>query len=127
MKRSQTSLEFIILYSVLSVMVIIAIVLGYGEVISKTKEKESADVKDLALKIQNEILIASNSEDGYKRIFNIPDKIENIEYTATINGTSLNVNTSSVHYFLFVPNTLGNLKKGSNEIQKKEEIIYLNT
>lgn len=90
-------------------------------------QQESEAVKDLALKLQKELLIAANVEDGYVRVFEIPDKLERVNYSLTtlINRT-ITVQSKNSIYIVAIPQAIGNVTKGANKINKTNGIIYIN-
>ena len=61
------------------------------------KKKEVIVVKDLALKIQSEVNIASNSEDGYRRNFEIPEFIDYINFSINVNETHVLVESRNAN------------------------------
>ena len=88
--------------------------------------KESDAVKDVALKLQKELLLAASVEDGYVRIFSIPDKLDNANYTVTTQNSTITVESQNSLYILAIPNAIGNLSKGTNKINKTGGVIYIN-
>lgn len=90
-------------------------------------QQESDAVKDLALKLQREVLIAANVEDGYIRVFEIPDKLERVNYSlTTINNNTITVQSKNSLYIVAIPRAIGNVTKGTNKINKTDGIIYIN-
>src|SRR3989338_4432857 len=73
-------------------------------------QQESDDVKDLALKLQREVFIAANVEDGYIRVFEIPDKLERVNYSlTTINNNTITVQSKNSLYIVAIPRAIGNV------------------
>lgn len=128
-KKGQILIEFILLYGVALIATIL-----FVESISQNKAlhetKESLLVKDVALKIQNEISIASYIEDGYSRQFKLPEKINNKNYNISIINNTLTIWTNSTSFIAIfttrMVNITGYLKKESNTIAKTNGVIYIN-
>jgi len=90
-------------------------------------QQESDAVKDMALKLQKELLIAANVEDGYVRLFSIPDKLDSINYSlTTLNNRTITVKSKNSLYIVAIPIAIGNVTKGANQIKKTDGIIYIN-
>ena len=90
-------------------------------------QQESDAVKDLALKLQKELLIAANVEDGYVRTFEIPNKLDSINYSlTTLNNRTITVKSKNSLYMVAIPRAIGNVTKGTNKINKTNGVIYVN-
>ncbi len=120
-------MEFILLSGLALIVTIIFI-----ESINQNKAlhgtKEFLLLKDVALKIQNEISITSNVGDGYSRQFKLPDKINNKAYNISIVNNTLVVwtNTTNITFATRILNITGYLKKESNTITKTNGVTYIN-
>ena len=89
-------------------------------------QKEGEAVKDLALKLQKEVLIASNVEDGYVRFFEAPDKLDNVNYSLTTKNYTISIQSKNAFYIVSIPRAIGNVSKGTNKINKTGGVIYIN-
>src|SRR3989338_1369432 len=107
--RAQVSVEFFILVGMGFLIAIGFEIAALDQLKDFRVQRESDAVKDLALKLQKEALIAASVEDGYVRDFTIPIQLDN-----------------SVNYTFTIPNSVGNLSKGSNRINKTGGVIYIN-
>ena len=96
--------------------------LGFIKII----EKRGEAVKDLALKLQKELFIAATVEDGYARFFEIPDKLDNINYSLTTQNSTIAVQSKNGFYLVSIPKTVGNVSKGNNKVNKTGGVIYIN-
>jgi hypothetical protein len=88
--------------------------------------QESESVKDIALKLQKELLLAATVEDGYVRSFEIPDKIIRKNYTITTLNTTLTVESDRSVYVVAIPQSFGNMTTGVNSINKAGGVININ-
>lgn len=124
--RAQISAEFYVFLG-LAFLVAIAFELASLEQLNDFRaQKESDSVKDIALKLQKEVLIAATVEDGYVRIFEVPDKLENIDYSLTVQNYTVNVQSKNGFYIVGIPRAIGNFTKGTNKINKTGGVIYIN-
>lgn len=125
--KSQSATEFIVLASFM-----LLVILGFFAVTSSNilnageegNKKISQDIADFAYK---EIEIAKSVNDGYIRVFVLPEKVNGIDYRINItDDRELIVNYLDNEYIKFLPpNISGNISKGFNEIRKINGIIYL--
>ena len=88
-------------------------------------------MKDLAISIQQELIFASELEDGYRREFYLPTKLNNIDYSITNGNTSsyngyLTFQYESQEFFYIIPAVVGSIQKGSNVLRKYNNTLYLN-
>ena len=124
--RAQISAEFI-------VFIILAFILSIGITFSAAKQskdfrvqREGEIIKSFALKIQRELLIASYVEDGYVRTLQLPNEIENINYTLISTNSTIIVKSRYALYVFSIPSLNGTLIKGQNTINKTGGGIHIN-
>ena len=125
-KKSQTSMEFVFLIGIAFMAVLVFTVVGYNKLKDISDEKEFVLVKDLAFKVQNEINLAANVDDGYRRDFTLPQKLDYVDYGITINNNTLIVESKNHEYVLLIPAVRGNITKGDDVICKNDGVIELN-
>ena len=124
--RAQISVEFF-LFAGLAFLIAIAFQFGSLNQLNDFRTKKESDaVKDLGLKLQRELLIASTVEDGYVRYFNIPDKLDNINYSLSTQNFTITVTSKNSIYIVRIPNSIGIINKGTNKINKTGGVIYIN-
>jgi hypothetical protein len=124
--KAQISIEFYIFLG-LAFLIAIAFELASLDQLNDFRiQKESEAVKDLTLKLQKEVLIAATVEDGYVRIFEIPDKLDNFDYSFTVQNSTITVQSKNSLYIVSIPKTVGNFSKGTNKINKTGGVIYIN-
>jgi len=71
--------------------------------------------------------LAASVEDGYVRSFTIPSQLDNsVNYTLTTKNYTITVESKNSIYTFTIPNSVGNLSKGSNRINKTGGVIYIN-
>ncbi len=127
--KSQSAIEFVILTGVV-IFFLILFLIGINESMSeKTRQERMNQVKEIAITIQNEINLASQSTNGYQRTFTIPQNIDGQNYQATITEGMIYIKTNNEKYATALPvqNTTGQPLIGENTIQKKQGTVYLNS
>ncbi|MBI2659988.1 hypothetical protein HYX07_02405 [Candidatus Woesearchaeota archaeon] len=124
--RAQISAEFYVFLGLAFLIAIAFEIASLDQLNDFRSERESAAVKDLALKLQKEALIAANVEDGYVRVFEVPDKLEDINYSLTVQNYTIIVQSKNEVYFVGIPRAIGNFTKGTNKINKTGGVIYIN-
>ena len=78
------------------------------------------------MKLQKEVLIAAYVEDGYSRAFEIPDKLDSINFSIDMRNSTITVESKNSIYTAPIPYSVGNFSKGTNTIRKSENVIYIN-
>ena len=126
--RAQVSLEFFIFVG-LAFIIAIAFELAAVDQLKDIRIQNEQDAtKDLALKLQKEVLIAASVEEGYARTFTIPNKLDkNINYTLTTVNYTITVESKNSIYTVSIPNSIGNISKGTITINKTGGVIYINS
>ena len=127
-KLSQSSIEFFTLVGLGLVVAIFFVAFSINEIQEFGDKKEFFLIKDLALKLQKEVGVAANVEDGYIRTFTLPEKLDNIvDYFIIIKNNTITINSSKTVYTVAIPNTAGkNFTKGTNTVEKINGTIYVN-
>ncbi|MBS3105717.1 hypothetical protein J4234_05660 [Candidatus Woesearchaeota archaeon] len=124
--KAQMSAEFFVFVG-LAVLIAIAFeIISLGQLNDFRLQKENEAVRDLALKLQQELLVASTVEDGYVRTFQIPDSIEIINYSLSTQNSTITVKSKNSLYIASLPKVVGNVSKGANTINKTGGVIYIN-
>ena len=105
MKRSQSSIEaaLVITFMLFVLAVFVGIMAKKG--IEIRKNVEYGALKQVVKIVDREVLSAQKSEEGYTRLFSLPEKAEGIPYNLTlINSTALN-SVNPDHFELVVDAT----------------------
>ncbi|MBI4452530.1 hypothetical protein HY637_03810 [Candidatus Woesearchaeota archaeon] len=124
--RAQISSEFFIFIG-LAFLIAIAFALASLDQLDDFRlRKENEAVKDMALKVQKELLLAASVEDGYVRIFELPDKIDSINYSITTLNSTITVKSKNSIYIASIPVSVGNVTKSTNIINKTGGVVYVN-
>ena len=124
--KAQVSAEFFVFLG-LAFLIAIAFELASLDQLNEFRiQKENEAIKDLALKLQQELIVSSTVEDGYVRAFQIPDNIENINYSLSTQNSTITVKSKNSLYIVSIPKVVGNVSKGTNKINKTGGVIYIN-
>jgi hypothetical protein len=124
--KSQGGIEFLIVSGAVMFFFVIFFVAIQKNTEEKNKEKELLIVQNLALSVQDEISLASESTSGYERKFNIPTKISNQDYDIMLVEGSIYIKTSRNALSLQVNEVTGQIKKEENIIKNENGKVYLN-
>ena len=117
-KKSQTSIEFIILVAALLFFFTIFFIAIQINISDKMKETKDIVVKEIAKTVQDEINLASQSDDGYYREFEIPNEIQGDDYNITIIEDLVYLKTADEKHAIALP-----VKKINGQIAKDKNII----
>ena len=125
--KAQVSAEFFIFLGMSFLIAMAFIIASLDQLKDSGIQKEDAAVKDVALKLQKELIIAANVEDGYVRTFTIPDTLDRINFSLSTQNSTIVVESKNSYYIMTIPQSIGNLSKGTNIINKTGGIIYINS
>ncbi|MDP3765692.1 MAG: hypothetical protein Q8R04_04200 [Nanoarchaeota archaeon] len=124
--KAQISIEFFIFLGLAFLIAIAFEIASLDQLNDFRIQKESEAVKDLALKLQKEVVVAATVEDGYVRVFEIPNKIDNVDYSLNIQNYTIIVQSKNALFLVPIPMAIGNMSKGTNTINKTGGVIYIN-
>ena len=124
--KAQISAEFFVFLGLAFLIAIAFEIASLDQLNNFRIQKENEAVKDIALKLQKELLVAAAVEDGYVRTFEIPDKVDNINYSLTTLNSTITVQSKNGFYLVVIPKIFGNVTKGANKINKTWGVIYVN-
>ncbi len=94
--RGQASLEFVLVFSILTLFVVAFFIVIYANMQQGRIKNENDLTEDAANFLQQELILASKVESGYMRAFLLPQRIGSREYSVSVNNYALVVNTSKV-------------------------------
>lgn len=119
-------MEFIALIGIATIILTVTLVLVGRLQSDNAREKKQIILKDFTYSIQNEFIMAGEAHEGYIREFNIPGKLENIEFVINNTETYLFTEYSEGAIVLPIPNTKGNITKGDNTVENRGGQICIN-
>jgi len=127
-KKGQIAIEFILLTAFSFASLIIFLIILNNTLSDQQKDRALQNIKSFGESIQNEVLLASEMENGYHRVINVPSKINGQIYTLTFNKSIsgagyFTLNTNNQELFFQIPEVVGNLTYGYNTIIKEDNTI----
>lgn len=126
--KSQSAMEFILLASFMLLAILGFFAVTSSRLLEAREEGNRKIAEDIADFAYREIEIAKSVNNGYTRIFAMPQTINGINYSINvIDNRELVVDYLGNEHIKFLPlNVTGNLVKGSNKISKSDGVIKLN-
>jgi hypothetical protein len=136
-KKTQLTMEFMVIMTIMFLIFSAFSVVMLNQILEIKKEKTWNQLKELGDAIKSEVDIAASVENGYKRSFDIPGKIDGRAYEIDIlsevigNKSSIVISfinsTGFESYYTTVPiNVMGKIYVGGNNITKNSTTICLN-
>ena len=112
------TMEFIVMVAFAVIIGLIFLALA-GNVFSDVTETQRRDILyDMGYMLQDEIILATQVEDGYTRTILIPNKLDRFPYTISNTPTGITLTSSRVTATFSIPEISGMLAKGPNTITK---------
>lgn len=135
--KAQSAVELTLIITFMFLVFFIFFLVVGSKMADVQKDENRQLLEDLTKIIKEEIVLASNVEDGYFRTFEIPQALTGLNFNMSllretgVNHTELVITfvnyTDDVSYIERLPkNITGNLSKGINNISKKKGVICLN-
>lgn len=125
-KTGQTGMEFLITSGLLLFLFTVFFIAIQTDTMEKREDRERKSVRNLAYNIKEEINIASQASNGYKREFKIPNQISGQDYSVNIIDKSLYMEAEKTALSLKIEKVYGNITNGNNLIKKENDKIYIN-
>ena len=129
MLKSQSAIEFIVLATFMMLVIVSFFAVTSSKVLESKEDANKKIAEDVANIAYREVDIARFVNDGYRRIFTMPNNVNGINYTITItDNRELEVNYLGHSYIRFLPATVtGKLSIGSNILSKDKGLIHINS
>lgn len=115
---------FIIGITVSIGIILTSVVLEYYK---DTRDTKNIDVANgIVMDVEKEIFLATKVVSGYTREFEIPLKINNVDYDISLNGENIILTYGNMDIMGNIPNITGEIVKGKNVIKNNNGNICLN-
>ena len=124
--KAQVSMEFVFLVGLAFTVMVVFISSTRSEFDDLRGEEERSLLKDVSVMVQHELIIASNVENGYFRIFKTPYTLNGVSYSLSVNDGILLATTEDYESVMNVPIVVGDIQIGENSVNKTGGVIYLN-
>jgi len=126
-KKAQTSMEFVILTGFMLLAFLVFYVVIQAKLVEANRNSIDNSAKQVETLVVNELKVAESVTDGYYREFELPQKVNGMDYTIKIiSGVG---NTSEIVVQYYVPQTYvsnsSRVSKGMNNISKDNGLILL--
>ena len=105
-RKAQVSMEFVFLVGLAFMVMLVFVSSTRSEFDELRSEEEMSLIKDVVVMVQHELVIASNVEDGYERVFYIPLEFNSISYNIHITDNFLCASTDNCEYLLNIPSVV---------------------
>ncbi|MEK6983464.1 MAG: hypothetical protein AABX33_02740 [Nanoarchaeota archaeon] len=129
MVKSQSAVEFIILASFMIVVIVGFFAITSSKILDAKEESNRQIAQDIAEFAYREIAMAKTVNDGYTRLFTMPESVNGVNYSISIvDNKELIVDYLGYEYFKPLPaNVTGNISRGLVELKKINGVVFLNT
>ena len=124
--KGQGAVEFIILIGVLLlafILIISALAVSTSRINS---EKKDLIGEDLVGKVQKEVQLAHQVNLGYHREFLLPERLGGKDYEIIIDQNQVKVTIENDNYWRSLQPVQGEIQKGLNTIEKREDGVHIN-
>lgn len=126
--RGQSAFEFVLLVIAALFMVTTFLLAFQTNTASTIDKQRDFTVKETALTVKDEIVLAVSAGDGYSRSFRLPADIQGLAYNASILDDFVFVQTLDGRHAVAYPieNVSGQLVVGENVIANRAGRVVLN-
>ena len=127
-RKSQSAIEFVSLASFMLLVVLGFLAVTSSNMLQAKEEGNRKTAEDIADFAYREIDMAKSVNNGYIRVFNMPQTVNGVDYTITvIDNRELIVNYLDYEFVRFLPsNVTGTLSRGTNKVWKLQGVVYIN-
>ncbi|MBI2101097.1 hypothetical protein HYT53_00630 [Candidatus Woesearchaeota archaeon] len=126
--KSQSAMEFIMLASFMLLVVLGFFAVTSSKLLEAREEGNRKIAEDIAELAYSEIDTAQYVNDGYSRIFAMPQTVNGVDYSIKIiDSRELVVGYLDKEHIKFLPsNVTGSIAKGNNKISRNNGIVSIN-
>lgn len=134
MKKAQTSMEFVILTGFMLLAFLTFYIVIQSRLVETNRDGADKAAKQAELLIVNELRVAESVTNGYYREFELPQKINDMNYNISmmsgVAGTpEIVIKYNGKELVYFVPQSyisgLSSVSKGKNNISKNDGVILV--
>jgi len=138
MRKAQAANETAIIIGFMIFFLIAFLAVVSDKLVVATDDRAKEIIEDLADVVESELSLAANAQDGYSRIFTLPEALDGKTYTILFYNKSttganftqflitVNVTGGEYNALRVLPdNILGTLSTGDNFVRKHDGIVNL--
>lgn len=118
----QMAMEFVMMLAIAAIIGILFIASLSNILSDKGEERRIRALNDIGYMIQDEVILATQVEDGYRRVFTIPQKASYFKYTITNTPTGVILSSGRTIITYPVPVVDGSFVKGDNTLTKNGKV-----
>ena len=133
-KKAQTSMEFVILTGFMLLAFLVFYVVIQAKLVEANRDSMDTAAKQIETLVVNELTVAESVTDGYYRVFELPERVNGMDYNIEIipgvnNTPEIVVQYNGKERVYFVPQTYvstsSRIGKGLNNISKFNGMILI--
>lgn len=125
-KKAQFAIEFSLMIGMAMIALLVLVGVLYYMTVDYSEDRNIRRLSDMGYSLQNELILASQVEDGYERIVVLPEKVESADYTISKTHNDLVITYRSTELLFAVPQDItGCFQKGNNTIRKSSGTISI--
>jgi hypothetical protein len=129
--KAQITIEFLVFLAMAFVVIFIFLAAAVSLSKDTTKSKTYYEMDDLGRSVQEEMLLASQLEDGYTRKINLPMTLNGLQYSVFLNQSNPSNAYFLMYYedielFYLVPPINGSIHLGDNTLRKINGTLRMN-
>jgi hypothetical protein len=83
-KKAQTSMEFVILTGFMLLAFLVFYIVIQSKLVEANRDTVDKAARQVELIVVNELKVAESVTDGYYRVFELPQKIDGVDYTISV-------------------------------------------
>ncbi len=122
-RKAQFAIEFSLMIGMAMIALLVLAGVLYLMTVDYSEERNIMRLTDLGYSLQNELILASQVEDGYERIITLPDRVESADYLIDKTHNDLVITYRGSELLFAVPqNITGHFQKGTNTVRKESNI-----
>ena len=138
MKKGQAANELAMVLGIMILFLVAFLAVLGDRLVVATDDRARGLAEDIAEVIESELVLAANAQDGYSRVFTLPESLDGMPYAlvllnrtnteANFSEVVLTVNTSSGEYTaikVLPDNIFGAFSLGSNLVRKRNGLVNL--
>lgn len=116
--KGQVAIEFSAMVGMAAVFFVVLAIFAQQMITQKSDERIIADIRDIALTIQSEFLLAAELEPGYVRTFEIQSPYHGHDVVLTNSENAIDVEYHNQRMSVPVPTFSGTIQTGPNTLRK---------
>lgn len=123
--RGQIAVEFTIMFG-FAVLIGLLFLLSANTLFAGVNEDQRRTaIDEVGYAIQDEIILATTVQDGYRRAILVPERADRFTYTLTSTTTAVTLTSGATIITYAHPPIIGQIQKGQNVIVKDGDVTVI--